>query len=409
MARGSSAWFKGVLAACVLLLATGCWDRVEIDERGFVIGIAVDKPRSPRAETRSRREAPNKPTGKNRYAATFQFVIPGKMQNGGGKGSSSAGDESFLNLTSEGDTIFDVDRQISARASRSPYYEHMKVIIISEHVAKESGEFARIMDFFLREPEMRRSAKVLISNGEARGALEITPKNEKLPVMYINYIAENSPKNSRMLRETKLGDIHEFLLRGRSFAVQRVLSAGGVEVKVVGAAIFRGKDTRLVGSLGSDETEGLNLLTGEFDTGIVKSEVDGELVVFEALAAKRKIKADVSDPQHIRFTISIDTEGTIGETFKQLDYGKEAVLARVEQAVAAEMERMEREAIHKLQNEFQTDAMRLGAFLEQKHNKVWKQVKNNWEERERLFTTCEIKLQTNVKIRRLGTVNRSHK
>ncbi|CAG7646375.1 Ger(x)C family spore germination protein [Paenibacillus allorhizosphaerae] len=403
------AFLRTLVFGGALLLVTGCWDRVEIDERGFVIGIAVDKPRSPRAETRSRKEAPNKPTGKNRYAATFQFVIPGKMQSGGEKGSSSAGSESFLNLTSEGDTIFDVDRQISARASRSPYYEHMKVIIISEHVAKQPGEFARIMDFFLREPEMRRSAKVLVSNGEARGALEITPKNERLPVMYINYIAENSPKNSRMLPETKLGDIHEFLLRGRSFAVQRVIGTGEAEVKVVGAAIFRGKDTRLMGSLGSDETEGLNLLTGDFHSGIVKSQLGGELVVFEALSAKRHVKADVTDPRHIRFAISIEMEGTLGETFQQLDFEKENAMMRVEQAVAVEVERMEREAIHKLQNVFKTDAMRLGAYLEQKHNKVWKQIKDDWEEGDRLFTTCEVKLETSVKIRRLGTVNRSHK
>ncbi|HWQ61164.1 MAG TPA: hypothetical protein VN521_02575, partial [Negativicutes bacterium] len=49
MARVRSRSFNGgrkVLAAVVLfagcLLTAGCWDRVEIQERGFVLAVAVD-------------------------------------------------------------------------------------------------------------------------------------------------------------------------------------------------------------------------------------------------------------------------------------------------------------------------------------------------------------------------------
>ncbi|TVY06873.1 Ger(x)C family spore germination protein [Paenibacillus cremeus] len=398
-----------LVLAGLTLMTTGCWDRVEIDERGFVIGIAVDLPRNPKAEKRSAKEAPNKPKGKQRYAVTYQYVLPGRLgSSGGGRASSSSsGGEAFLNATSEGDTLYDIDKQETTRISRSPYYEHMKIIIVSDELSKRPGEFSNVLDFFLRTPEMRRSAKVLVSSGEARAALEIHPETEKLTAIYINSITENSKKTGRMLPATKLGDIHEYLLSNRSFAVQRVVGTGGKEAKVVGASIFHSKSNRMIGFLGPEETEGLNLLTGKFHSGMVKAQVDDGLVVFEASTAKRKIIADVSDPHHIRFTIQLQVEGTIGETFKQMDFQKKETLQKTEKAVVQEIERMEKEAIAKLQKRFKTDAIGLGAYLEENYYKVWKPIQSNWDSGDNLFASSEIALQTSVKIRRAGTINRS--
>lgn len=400
-----------VLFTLVLLVLTaGCWDRVEIEERGFVIGVAIDVPKMSQKAEQRKTELEKSPRGKARYAVTYQFVVPGKLQSAGGSKSTASG-QAYLNLTSEGDALFDIDKQLAGRASRYPYYEHLKVIAISDQVAGNDHEFARVLDFFLREPEMRRSAKVFVTAGEARNILNVEPSNEKLPVMYINSVSENSVRNASILPETKLGDIHEHLLGERSFVVQRMTSAEDRhEVKLEGAAVIRGENSQMAGALGPEETEGLNLLTGKFRAGNVKAEVKNKLVVCDLTMKKRTITADVSDPQHIRFRIRIEAEGAIGESYAQsLDLLKRKSVDRVEQAAEREIVRMTKLAIRKLQRDFQTDAMGLGANLQQNHYKIWKQIGDNWEKGRRYFTQCEIQVEPRVLIRRTGTVNRSNR
>ncbi|MEC0209335.1 Ger(x)C family spore germination protein [Paenibacillus ehimensis] len=394
----------------LLLLTAGCWDRVEIDERGFVIGVAIDVPKSSQKPEQGKAGAEKNPRGKARYAVTYQFVVTGKLQNAGGSNNPGSG-QAYLNLTSEGDALFDIDKQLAGRTSRFPYYEHLKVIAISEEIARKEHEFARVLDFFLREPEMRRSAKVFVTEGEARNLLNVEPSNEKLPVMYINSVSENSGKNARILPETKLGDIHEYLLGQRSFVVQRMMSAEDRhEVKLEGAAVIRGENSQMAGALGPEETEGLNLLTGKFRTGIVKAEVKDELVVCDLFLKKRTINADVSNPQRIRFRIRIEAEGAVGESYQQsLEVLKRKSVDMIEQAAEREIVRITKAVVRKLQHDFQADAMGLGANLQQNHYKVWKRIGDNWEKGKRYFTQCEIQVEPRVIIRRTGTVNRSNR
>ncbi|MDF2959745.1 MAG: gerLC [Paenibacillus sp.] len=391
------------LVPLLALLTAGCWDRVEINERGFVIGVAIDEPRSKDAEKANKKEAKDKPAGKQRYSVTYQFVIPQKLQGGSGQ----AADTSFMNLTSEGDTMSDIDRQMTARTSRSPYFEHLKMVIISEKIAKKSESIGHVLDFFLRDQEMRRSTKILISDEEARKALEVVPNNEKLPVMYIESVSRNNTKTGRMLPETKLGDLHELLLDRKGFAVQRIIGAQK-EVKIVGAAVFRGHDIKMAGDLGSEETEGLNLLTGKMKTGILKFKVKDNLMVYEIMQSKHNIKADVSDPERLHFTITIDTEGIIGETLTPVDFMEKGILKKLEAGVSQEIKRMTKDTLRKLQKEFKADAIGLGSYLEQNYYRVWKQIEDNWEQKENLFSQCTVDVEVKVHIRRTGVINRTH-
>lgn len=175
---------------CLVFLTTGCWDRVEIENRGFVIGVAIDAAKEKQAKETEEKEAPSKPKGKQRFVATHQFVVPGALKGqggGGGQQGGGQGGDAFLNLSSEGNTMFEIARTFATRTSRSPYLEHLKIIIVSEELAKK-GQFAHVLDFFLRNHEMRRTTKIMIAKGgEARKVLEVTPKNEKLPVLdYLN-------------------------------------------------------------------------------------------------------------------------------------------------------------------------------------------------------------------------------
>lgn len=388
---------------CLLTLLTGCWDRIEIEQRGFVIGAAVDFPVKPNIEESA--EAKNKPKGKYRYVYTTQIVVPGALgpQSGGGGGGDS---KAFMNVSTEGDTLFETTRQLATRVSRTPFYPHMKVLIISEDVAR-SGEFPNVVDLFLRDHEMRRGTKVMIAKDEARKVLNVKAPNEKLPAMYIQSIAENREKTARMAPPLRIGDLHEKLLIKQSFTVPRIV-ASEIEAKIAGVAVFHGHNNKMVAWLGEEETEGLAFLRGDVKGGILKANVEDNLVVYEIKGAEQGLKADISNKDNIQFTYTIEAEGNIVESLESVDYlNNPSIWNHIQKKLEEEIERMANDTIEKLHQDLQVDVMGLGAYLSQEHPKIWKSVKDEWDHGENFFAKSTIKVNAKVIVRNSGVINQS--
>src|SRR5699024_11667123 len=62
---------------------------------------------------------------------------------------------------------------LSSLTARQPFYEHLKVIVFSEELAREPGVFESLVDVFIRYHEMRRATRVFISRGNASDILDI--------------------------------------------------------------------------------------------------------------------------------------------------------------------------------------------------------------------------------------------
>ncbi|PYI57270.1 Ger(x)C family spore germination protein [Paenibacillus flagellatus] len=399
-----------VAAVGLVVFCTGCWDRVEINERGFVIGVAIDLPDEKGSEAEKEQTALSKVHGDRRFKATYQFVSPGSLQYGGKGGSGGGGgggsSAAFYNVSSVGDSMDVISREFASRVSRSPYFEHLKMIIISEKVARSKAMLTDVLDFFLRDHEMRRGVKIMISRSEAASVLDVRPPNEKLPVMYLNSVTENVRKTSRMIPETKIGDIHEHFLRRESYALQSVQS-NSVEAAVAGAAVIQGGTNVLVGFLDEEEAIGLNFVTNQVRGGVIKAKAKSDAIVYDIQNSKRSISADLSDIRQPRFRISIETEGLIGESLESLDLLKNGTLGDMEESVAQEIERLVTNAIKKLQNEYKADVAGLNAYLRRNHYGVWKTIKSDWETGDRLFMRAKISVEAKVTIRRIGTVNQT--
>lgn len=398
MIRGKAA--AAAVSLLLLLVGAGCWDRVEIDERGFVIGVAIDTPGEDGTEEKS--GLPDRAIGEKRFKVTYQFVSPRAIQSSG-KGGGESG-KAFYNVTAEGDTMETLAREFSTRVSRSPYFEHLKMIVVSSEIAKRENEFVEVLDFFLRNHEMRRGTKVIISKDEAAHVLETEPPNEKLPVIYLNSIAENSVRSARMPKETKIGEIHELLMRKESYAVQSVVS-DTKEAAISGAAVIQGGTNKLVGFLDDEETIGLNFLTDNVRGGVVRSHIRGQLIVYEMRESKTKIEVYGNEANRLRFKVGIETEGVLGESLARLDYLNKETLEEVKQAVSKEIEQIAFKTVNKLQQKFKADVIGLGSHLKQNRYKLWKEIEDDWDQGENLFSRSEVEIEVKANVRRIGTAN----
>jgi spore germination protein len=388
-------WKVCFLCLICAIFATGCWDRVEIDRRGFVVGAAIDY-----AEDRS---------GNKTHRITYQFVVPsalnGQSSSPGGSGASGAeGDgNTYRNVTIDGEGITEAERAMIAKVSRIPFLEHMKVIIISEKIAREE-KLSDVLDFFIRDNEARRSTKVLISQGAAAPTLELSSTMEKLPALFIDLTSDNISRSTQILPATKLGQIQEMLLEKESHAIQKISSVSKRDM-IKGAAIMN-NDSKLAGFLDGEETAGLNFMTGDIQGGIVKFKFKDWWMYYEIKHAKRQIQAKVRDDGHIHFTISVESEGVIAETEGVPDLMNAKVIAEAEQGVGEEINRMMTETVRRLQKDLKVDAIGLGVYLEQKHYKTWRRIKEDWEQGRELFSTSDIQFETRVNILMPGNVSK---
>ncbi|MBO9606058.1 MAG: Ger(x)C family spore germination protein [Paenibacillaceae bacterium] len=385
-----------LLALLLPPLAAGCWDRIEIDRHSFVTGIAVDA-----VTPAMRDERVN--TDPGRYHATYQIIIPAGLKNMPGVGGTT-GDNAFFNIGASEDAMPSLAARMALKLSRPPYFEHLKLIVVSDEVAQQVNEFPNVLDYYLRNSKMRRDVDVLVSQGNAEQTLSIRPLNEKTPVEQLQ-TTYNMHTSSFMVKPSRIGDVHEFFLKKKSFAMQSIKKLGN-DSTFGGAALYNGTEQRLVGFLTGEMTQGLNLLLGTLQGGIIETTMKGDVIDMSIERAKRTLravipKAGTDDP--VRFTFRITVEGAVEKSADQIDLNEKANIRAMEERFQKRLDEVLRLTMRTLQAR-KTDAVGLGTRLDQRHYRYWKQIRTRWEPE--LFPKAECSFDIRVILRHNGNINR---
>lgn len=384
------------------LFVTGCWDRQEIEDVGFVVGVAVDYAKQEQSGDSSSGEQNSKEQRK--YAITFQFVTPTAIQQSAGK-QSGGNLRGYFNMSTEGESILEATKFISGRTPRAPSFEHMKAVLVSEDVARNE-DFVKIIDFFIRYPEMPRNTNLFVVKGEARKALDAAPPDVKLPVFYLNRIIMNLKNNSRLILEVQMGDIHERMLSRRSFSALYVIP-GQEDTRVEGNAIFSNQNNRMVGLLNGEEVEGHNLITGSYFKGPIKARFQDTYVLFDIGHVSTSIQLLDHNPSNLKLSISIKADGSINEQFDVIDFKNPHILSELESAVEDKLLQLAENVIRKCQEEFGVDVIGISDYLSRKHPRLWATLKNDWEKGEGYFRSTKIFVKPYVAIKTVGLTNKS--
>lgn len=378
-----------ILCFPLLIVLAGCWDQTNIEEHGFVIGTAVD--------------FADDDTGEKTLAMTNQIVSPGDL---GTPENGSSDQPPYINLTTTGKSLFDISRNMLKEISRAPYYEHLRFVIVSEEVARDPEVFASIMDVFIRNRQMRRGIKVVIAEGEAKNILEINPKPEKLPVMYVDMITDNAYAAMDMIEPVRLGKLHSYLLNESSYVLPRIrVHEDHVDYNKV--VVFNGKKDQMVGDLNDLETIGMHLIKGDMNGGIIKFKLENHTMVFEIERLKSGIKIDPQHPEDMDISVNIKTEGNLAEMYGSKTLLEPSYLADIEEEVGKQIEDYANRAINKAQQDYELDVLGIDETLKVKHPKIWKKVKSNWENGENYFASSRIHVSVDVNIRETGATDRA--
>jgi len=386
------------------MFTAGCWDRRELQERNFVLAVAIDtadagmKPGvNPEQEPEVKRvETFVQPHGTKRYRLSLQLLKLGK--NGDGKDKS----KTYV-ISNTGDSMFEMARDMLGQSSKSLWFEHVQVIIISEAVLRQTG-LGEILDFFKRDSEMRSRMRVYVTPGEARPFLEYIPPNKEAGGMYLSNMINLHVKNLHVPgKRTELASIIQYLDSNSNLVMNRIEMADKV-VKLGGLVLF--KKDKFIGYVDEYAVAGMKYIFGSEKSAIVTipcPDHPDHQVIFELFRHDTRLRPHV-DGDTIYFTLDINMYGNIGELQGDIELENtmdSQYVDKLESAFADEIKRTILYSMQISQNQMKVDILNLFASkLKAYEPDTWAKVKEQWEE---IYPDIPLVISVNVSIRNIGS------
>ncbi|MGI6777270.1 MAG: Ger(x)C family spore germination protein [Acetivibrionales bacterium] len=406
-----------IICSFSLLLITGCWDKVDIETRGYVLGVAIDTyPPTPEGGERGKQEGEVEEeagliqmqlhTGKPAYAMTIQLpiikkaeIIAGKPGGGGGGGGGGEFSRSW-EVTQVGNSMIEMNREMASRLNVTPYYRHLQLIVISEDVARKG--LNNVLAFFDRDHEMRKRTKLFICPGEAKKVLDVNPRIEDFSSIYLSKISMNAKFNSRIPHEIDLGEALMRMHLGMDFILPKAVATKD-EIKKSAAAVFKGD--KMVGWIDDLEMESVKLIRNNYLGGVVTAEdpySDNRITALEVSRAKTKITSEIQDGLP-HFMVRIDIDGNLTESLEtqQHETNEKEFLEKLERAFEQSIKKQCENSIKRIQKDYKADIFGFNEYLRAKKPEYWDKAKENWDE---IFPDTETEINVNVKIRQTSNI-----
>ncbi|MBP2626931.1 MAG: hypothetical protein H6Q68_1642 [Firmicutes bacterium] len=387
-------WRKLLMGILFLLtlLVTGCWDRKEIENRGYVLGLAIDHVVSPEPKGLYDLNETPQSAGQRKYKLTLEMP---KFSKSSETKEVSKG-QSHLIWSGEGESMFAINRMIATKTYFAPFFEDIQILIFSEAVAREG--VGDIVDFFLRDAEMRRRVKIFVTPGRAEDILKAKLQVEEANSTFISKLTANTAKAPYFAGKAELAQFSQAIRSNRSFAVPIVV-VEDKEVRLIKGAIFN-KYCKMVGEIGELEILGGKILRKTLKEGIVvvpNPANPQHIATFEIYEKKIKVDSHIQDDQ-VLFTVEAVLIGNLGENMAHEQDAVDPVFTKtVEKAVAAEVTRSIKAAFSK-QQQLKADVTDLGGLVHRQHPEYWKNVKDRWDEE--VFPMAQLDVDIKISIRR---------
>ncbi|KRF07254.1 hypothetical protein ASG89_17550 [Paenibacillus sp. Soil766] len=390
--------------ALVAPLLTGCWDRLEIEDRAVVLAIGIDK-----AKPGDEKEISNTThilgqdpeANKVLIRITVQIAVPGRIPLGTGSGSGSpSGQKPVWVLTSVGYTIDDALLNLQQQLAGKLFYGHLRVIVLSEAIAKKGIENEN--DFFRRQPQVRRTVWMVVSKGNAADLMKATPQMERVPTLYLLATLEHAREMGRLPN----------IFLGVFFSANSAKGQEGMlpyldlkkesNIELAGMAYFR--NDKMVGSTTALQI-GHYMAIKEINPGgySVIMEMPGTktTAIFKSKHRKSQITTTIRNG-NVHTIIKCQIEGDLTEKSNEEVLISKENLKKLEEKIQGDANVGFRKLIQQTQKDG-SDIFGFGEYVRATQPTYWnREVKPNerWEDQ---YKEMSVDVKVQVKIRRIGT------
>ncbi|MGE6668071.1 Ger(x)C family spore germination protein [Paenibacillus xylanexedens] len=376
-----------MLLLCTLFIA-GCWDRQEINDIAFVIGIAIDK------------------EGEN-YRSSLQIALPGQSGSSGssGGGGGTSGDKSWFMLSNTAKTLRGTSLEGQKALSRKIYYAHRRTMLIGEDLARDG--VASMLDLFTRYPLNRFSALPVVTKGEAYAVMDTDAPIEKFPSEMVRELCFLNMRNPRSLKtfiDAILSDgVDPFLpVASKVDNVPKNWKDAKTNIKLDGLAIF--KKDKLVGMIDKAPADALILAMGEANAPEVMVKAPrGEGNIFIKLNENNSSLHPSVKNDKVTVTVQLYAKGVVVDN--ESNYGdlREKEILKLNDAIHKKIKEDIVEGVRLIQRKYHADILGIGRSIHQHLPKEWDKMKDRWDD---IYPDVEVNVIPHVIIENVGVVNK---
>ncbi|ASB88956.1 Ger(x)C family spore germination protein [Bacillus sonorensis] len=377
-------------------LASGCWNRREMNELAIVGAMGIDK-------------------AGDQKVVTTQIIDPGQVA----AKQSKTVQTPVMTYQEKGNTIFQAVRRMSTETARELYFSHLRVLVIGEELAREG--IGEILDVFSRDQEVRPDFFIVVAkDAKAENVLKVLTGLEDIPANKLFSSLETSEKMwapsmtvtlDKLISDTASDGVQPHLTgllmtgsmrKGENQANVQEISQD-VRLKYNGIAVF--KDDKLISWMNESNSKAVNYVLGNVRGTVeeVPCSAGKRKIALEVIRMKSNMGVKVANGLP-RGTVQVHVEANIGEVQCKVKLMKSKTIEDVETRANEQLKKNIEEAIKTVQEQYKIDIFGFGEALHRSNPVYWKKVKNNWDEK---FATMPVHIKTDVQIRRVGTIGKS--
>lgn len=367
-----------------IFFITGCWDKTEIDDRAFVLGLAVDE--TDKTNQGPAEEKMNKLAPKD-IEATFFMPIPSKLVGGQV--------DAFSSEKAKGINITDAIDNLRLNFNRDIFLGQIKIILIGEKVLKDPENFKKLLDFIERDPDMGRGALICAIKDGTDKLANIKPKFEKVFASYMKGIFDNASMISAQLSlpvNELLGEIRE----NKGSAVIPVISIEKDKAKCDDVVLV--KNYKFLTYLDKQYLRPFSIMTNKLRDGDVQIPFNNKIVSVKITSCQTKLSlADTTN--NPRYKIGVKLEGDIDNYSFDQDIFTKDEIKQISEKGKALIEKEMMDMIYYFQNALGEDYLMVGDYTKKYHYKFYESYSNKWNEE---FKKAKFDMNIQLFIRRIG-------
>ncbi|MFD0587894.1 Ger(x)C family spore germination protein [Paenibacillus sp. GCM10027627] len=384
---------------CLLLLQTGCWNRVELNDIAIISATGVD-------------------WRDGKWVLSYQIVIPRAISSQT-VGNGAAAVNVF---STEGDNFRSAINKASEETSRRLYFSHNQIVIIGQDAARKG--MSSLLEAYLRNHDSRETVGVFLSRDDARTMLEQLIPLEQIPGAAIQRMVANEDQGSSSFRQMTIHSVLTDLLGStKATSIPGLIISGSGEstdsVKMIGKTSTPSKvrlhqlglvrGDKLVGWLSDEQSLGVMWLTDHVGKTTVSFDcTDGgkgkKSSAARIMQSNTKVRPVLQDG-HWVMEVKVDAEGTLVEYSCDSDLTKPKVVSAAEKRIASAIRTDIMNGWNAVRKH-NADMLGFGTLIHEHYPKRWKQDKENWDV---LFPQTEVRLTVHMKLSSTGMSGKNFK
>jgi spore germination protein KC len=375
-----------ILLIILLPLLTGCYNYRELNDLSIVTAMSIEK-------------------NNDLYKVTVQVVNPKKETD-----TSKGNQPSFITYNTTSQSIQKALREMIKESPNKMYAAHVELLIIDEELAKEG--ISPILDFLIRDPELRDEFYVLIS--QDKNILETITPLDNLTSESITKSIKNLNKYLGITSITTYSDlIDAYLDDNKQISLPSIKLEGNLtegndkedlektntEAKLVLSNMTVFKKDKLIGYLDEYQSIAYNFIKDNITNTLIKSTYDDGFIIHEIISSKTKIEVN---PKENKVKIKLSGTSSISEVYTKKNLTEYKNIQKIEKIMNNNIEKLIEDSFYNIVKKYNTDIFNFKDLYYKKDVNYFNKIKDEYEKN--ILPNIKLEVKATYTIREKGNL-----